>query len=360
MAHLMLAARLLDAGEDEEGVGEFREVLNRQPDSADALLALANHFLGQDRSQEAMEYLDQAVAYQPENADIYSLQGRAFAGQGRVQECLGSYRRAVELAPGDVDIFHNYVLEIHRTGDTRKALAMIQEYHGKYGFKTGLLGLEVSLLAHIGDERARVLMDYDNLVMESMLDVPDGFDSLQDFTRKLSAAVLAHPTLTKSPKTHATRYGRHTGNLFLGDDSIFSLLEKQVRTRFERYINDLALGPEHPIMSMKTGRVSSVAWAVVMDSQGHQIPHTHPGAWLSGVCYLQLPDVISDTDPDKAGWIEFGPAPDYYACDTRMINKVIRPELGKIIMFPSYAFHNTIPFKSGTVRISLAFDVMTG
>ena len=358
IAHMNLAARLIDAGEEEEGVAEFREVLRLQPDSVQALLGLANYFLGQGSPQRAMENLDRAAAFQPENADIYSLQGRAYADQGLVPDCLRSYRRAVELAPDNVDIFHNYVLEIHRMGDTRRSLEMIQGYNRQYGMKTGLLGLETCLLAHTGDERARELMDYEHLVMESMLDVPEGFDSLQSFTGQLSEAVLAHPTLTKSPKTHATRYGRHTGNLFLGDDSIFSLLEQQVRNRFEHYVKELAVKPDHPVVLMRTGKVSSVAWAVVMDNQGHQIPHTHPGAWLSGVCYLQVPAVISDEDPDKGGWIEFGPVPAYYACDTRMITRAIKPELGKLILFPSYAFHNTIPFRSDKVRISLAFDVM--
>ena len=358
IAHMNLAARLIDAGEDEEGVAEFGKVLRLQPDSVQALLGMANYFLGQDEPQQAMEYLERAAAFQPENADIYSLQGRAYANQGMEQACLTSYRRAVELAPGNVDIFHNYVLEIHRMGDTRQSLEMIEDFNSRYGLKTGLLGLETSLLAHMGNERARVLMDYEHLVMESILDVPDGFDSLQSFTNQLSEAILAHPTLTTSPKTHATRYGRHTGNLFLGDDSIFSLLEQQVRNRFVQYVNGLAVKPDHPVVLMKTGKLSSVAWAVVMHNQGHQIPHTHPGAWLSGVCYLQVPDVITDEDPDKAGWIEFGPAPAYYACNTSIINRAIKPELGKLILFPSYAFHNTIPFRSEKVRISLAFDVM--
>jgi hypothetical protein len=76
------------------------------------------------------------------------------------------------------------------------------------------------------------------------------------------------------------------------------------------------------------------------------------------VYYPKIPAVITADDPDHAGWIEFGrPPEDFYASvepDVRLIN----PEEGLMVLFPSYFYHRTIPYESDDVRISVAFDVL--
>jgi hypothetical protein len=36
----------------------------------------------------------------------------------------------------------------------------------------------------------------------------------------------------------------------------------------------------------------------------------------------------------------------------------MRPEAGKLIFFPSYTYHRTLPFSGTGKRISIAFDLM--
>ena len=35
----------------------------------------------------------------------------------------------------------------------------------------------------------------------------------------------------------------------------------------------------------------------------------------------------------------------------------VRPEVGKLVIFPSYFWHGTIPFKSDEKRLTIAFDI---
>ena len=70
-----------------------------------------------------------------------------------------------------------------------------------------------------------------------------------------------------------------------------------------------------------------------------------------------MPKVVEDED-NKYGWIEFGqPGPEYhFSKETEL--RLIKPEPGMMVMFPSYMFHRTIPFQSDETRISIAFDVV--
>ena len=86
--------------------------------------------------------------------------------------------------------------------------------------------------------------------------------------------------------------------------------------------------------------------------------HNHPSAWLSGVYYPKIPAVVRIDDPAHAGWIEFGRAPENFHSTTEPEVRLIKPEEGLMVLFPSYFYHRTVPFESDEVRISLAFDVL--
>ena len=99
-------------------------------------------------------------------------------------------------------------------------------------------------------------------------------------------------------------------------------------------------------------------WGVVLGAEGHQIPHIHPSAWLSGVYYVRLPGAMDSPDREPAGYIEFGrpPAHFHFSSDPRV--RLIRPLQGHMLLFPSYFYHRTEPFESNDTRISIAFDII--
>ena len=38
--------------------------------------------------------------------------------------------------------------------------------------------------------------------------------------------------------------------------------------------------------------------------------------------------------------------------------RLIKPEEGLLLLFPSYFYHRAVPFESTDVRVSIAFDVL--
>jgi len=99
------------------------------------------------------------------------------------------------------------------------------------------------------------------------------------------------------------------------------------------------------------------AWGTLLRAGGKQISHMHPLGWLSGIYYLSLPDNMDETE-DEAGWLEFGQPPERFFRTSEPETYRYKPVEGKLILFPSWFWHQTVPFSADQNRISIAFDVM--
>ena len=95
-----------------------------------------------------------------------------------------------------------------------------------------------------------------------------------------------------------------------------------------------------------------------MDRGGFHDVHFHPPGWLSGVYYPQVPPGVGDGVSGHEGWIEFGRAYYMLQSEDEPPVRLLKPEPGLIVLFPSYLGHRTIPFAEQDYRISVAFDVM--
>tara|TARA_X000000368_G_C22646610_1_gene543370 strand:- start:136 stop:522 length:387 start_codon:yes stop_codon:yes gene_type:complete len=95
-------------------------------------------------------------------------------------------------------------------------------------------------------------------------------------------------------------------------------------------------------------------WAVNLKTSGYQKSHNHSNSWLSGVFYLKVPSKLSKND----GNIKFSKhGYNFPKSNEVSSSKIIEVNEGKLVMFPSSLYHETIPFESNEDRISIAFDV---
>ena len=99
------------------------------------------------------------------------------------------------------------------------------------------------------------------------------------------------------------------------------------------------------------------AWGTLLSAGGHQTAHMHPLGWLSGVYYVELPANMDSEDP-QAGWLEFNTPPARLHQTAKLDVRRYQPEVGRLIIFPSWLWHQTLPFTSSGERISVAFDVV--
>jgi len=300
-----------------------------------------------------------ALAQAPRHAECWLNLGIALQDDGRLSEALTAYREAVVLAPRSLAAHVRLAEACLADGLPDSALETAHALREMDPGHPAALAVEALALQALGrEEEARRLADADRLVKMVDLQTPDGFDSVPYFNTALAEHVLAHPSLTFEPHGHATRRGRHTGDLLAGDKGPAALLEQAVVASVHAYLDTLDLPPDHPFPGRVPASVRLSMWAVVMESEGHQLPHIHPGAWLSGVYYVELPHSLGAGGEDRAGWIEFGLPPDELIGETRFTVCDFQPAEGRMFLFPSYLYHRTIPFAGKARRISIAFDVL--
>jgi hypothetical protein len=83
----------------------------------------------------------------------------------------------------------------------------------------------------------------------------------------------------------------------------------------------------------------------------------HPLAWLSGVYYVEVPGGLP-AEGGRAGWLEFGQPPERFQVTAPPVLRAVEPRAGRLVIFPSWFYHRTLPFASPGRRTSIAFDVM--
>lgn len=92
----------------------------------------------------------------------------------------------------------------------------------------------------------------------------------------------------------------------------------------------------------------NASWINITQHNGYQGLHVHGGDFstISGVIYLDVP-------PGDLGNIFFmlGPREDTFYGSSE-----IKPENGKIIIFPGFFPHGVLPNKTNTKRVSLSFN----
>ena len=77
---------------------------------------------------------------------------------------------------------------------------------------------------------------------------------------------------------------------------------------------------------------------------------------MSSAYYARLPAVGDDAWRAHEGWIQFGVPPEMYGIDLPP-RRLVEPEVGRLVLFPSYLFHGTLPFSAGD-RLTAAFDYL--
>jgi uncharacterized protein (TIGR02466 family) len=123
------------------------------------------------------------------------------------------------------------------------------------------------------------------------------------------------------------------------------------------YVDRLPQQGEHPMFSRKTGDFDFAAsWSVRLHRYGYHTMHIHPLGWISSAYYVQVPAEVAGSD-QAGGGLKFG-EPDIDLGEAGTARRRIQPAVGRLVLFPSYMWHGTVPFESDGPRTTVAFDVV--
>jgi uncharacterized protein (TIGR02466 family) len=333
-----------------------REAITAAPDNAKAYDNLALVLTGRGAREEAVAALSRAVALNPQSEASHFNRAVLLAELDRNVEATESYRTALALNPRNASAHHALSNVLLKLGEAEAALRHTEECLKLLPRDATALSFMAIALSETGNLAAlNRLVDLDRFIRIASVGQTIGGMSLTTFNAALARHIETHPTLRQVP---STVNGHDTKELLNSGDPLCAALRAFAVEQIGAYTQSLPADPDHPLTAGQPRRHTLESWGVVMWAQGYQVAHIHKKAWISGVYYVQLPEVIGEARSDNAGWIEFGHGPaDLYTRSTPPTRR-IKPVEGLMITFPSYLWHRTIPFESTQRRICISFDVI--
>lgn len=156
----------------------------------------------------------------------------------------------------------------------------------------------------------------------------------------------------------SVRGGTQTdGPLLSRIDPVIRQLRRAIVDAVRAYVADLPpIDPSHPLLRHRRDRRIRFAgsWSVRLRSGGRHSNHVHPAGWISSALYVALPERRTG-EPADAGWLTLGQPDAGLGLDVPP-NRKIEPLAGRLVLFPSWMWHGTLPFAQGE-RLTVAFDV---
>lgn len=355
LSHLaMVLHRLGDLG---NALSLYEKACAVNPDSPGLLVFKGSALNSLGRREEAIRTYRKAIEIDPRQPTAFGNLGNALAAAGRYDEAIAAFDASIALQPGNATSYANLGSCHLRAGDFGNARAAFEQCLARAPGDITALAMQAAICNELGDkETCGELLDYETLLSCESVDPPEPYRSTGELNRELEQAVLAHPSLEYEPGQQTTRLGQQTGTLIGSGNPAIDALEAIIRGSIARYVDRRessgVAGPRG-----KAPRLWRLdIWATVLSRGGHQMPHIHTSGWLSGVYYVKCP--IRADDPDRHGWIEFGEPPPEYPFREPAPTKLLEPEEGLLVLFPSYFYHRTIPFDGDIPRISIAFDMV--
>jgi hypothetical protein len=203
-----------------------------------------------------------------------------------------------------------------------------------------------------GDPRSQWLERDDELVrVVDLGDAVPSLDALADHL--LSLHVAKGEYLDQS-----VRGGTQTdGPLFSRIHPLIRGLRGAVVEAVQSYAEQLPpIDLKHPLLRHRRNRPIrfSGSWSVRLRSGGRHANHVHPQGWISSALYIALPQ-RQPGEPDNAGWLTLGEPDEALGLEVPPMLR-IEPAPGRLVLFPSWMWHGTVPFAFGE-RLTVAFDV---
>jgi tetratricopeptide (TPR) repeat protein len=316
-------AAILQGGGDARGAYACLASWAERPQAPPALLLRAGLAALEFDSARALDLAERVLSRVPANAAARTLRAAAWLG----------------------------------VGDARAALADCEVLLGNTPDDQYLIALETTAWRLLGDARYGELCDYHNLVVPRQLEPPAPWQDLDTFLGDLKASL----NRLHDPEGHALlfqslRNGTETTqDLSRSADPVIQALFRAFAEPIRHYLQHVGAGSD-PLRRRNNGRWRfNGSWSVRLHNSGFHANHTHPRGWISSACYIELPECM--TGEDTQGVLTFG-EPGIATTPQLSAEYRVSPQAGMLVLFPSYFWHGTVPFRSNQARLTVAFDAV--
>ncbi len=265
------------------------------------------------------------------------------------------YKSALSIKPGDISLIMGYIEALISTKDFDMAGRLLQGAFRQAPNNQFLWALKATLNRMMGIDY-KTLYNYKDFIRVYDIDPPKNYTDIENFNAQLKSSLERFHIYKHAPLNQSLRKGTQTNiDLTLVNDPLIRDFFVAMESPIRDFISQLPDNSTHPLSTRKCSKYRiSGAWSVNLSENGHHVNHVHPMGWISSVYYVDVPKIINENS--KAGWIKFGEPGMVLTGLTP--ERYIKPKPGRLVLFPSYMWHGTVPFKGPEKRLTLPFDVV--
>ncbi len=338
----------------------YYQVIKASPDAHELRRELVYKLILAERLDEALEHSNALVGDDPSNPFNYKLLGGVLRKRRRFDEALEAHRKAYWMNTDNAACKEELATSYLAAADAHAALQLLEELILGQPLHQGYLALKATALRILGSEEYHDYYDYDRLLLCEVIEPPAGYSSLADFNHDLREQLLKLHISKEHPLDQTLVNGTQTiDDLFMDPEGPAMLLQQCFDKVMYRFLERLPMDPSHPTLARnRRGFNCTGAWSVLLRQTGFHKNHYHSAGWYSGPYYVDLPKVVDDVDRQE-GWIKFG-EPSFECVVALPPDRIVKPEPGLMVRFPSYMWHGTIPFNSEEKRLVVSVDLDPG
>lgn len=310
---------------------------------------------------KALQAADRAIALA--ETDVARAHGLALRGKcetrlGRSDQALQTLHQSLALDPHNKDACKRIAAIEVAAGRSESILALTDDLLSQGVGHARVFGAQVLAHASAGDvDAARSAEGFDRLHQRQTLTPPPGWERISAFNAALAEELLAHPDTRYERYGSASNFTWRIENPSRDDTPLFNLLVAQIRDAIDHHVASVQHSG-HPWAAQRPDTARLRIWCVITGGTGHETWHVHQFGWLSGVYYVRVPDEIAQGD-DRKGCLSFGLPDDILGEELAASygERIVRPQEGLLLTFPSHVYHRTYPHEGEGKRICVAFDL---
>jgi uncharacterized protein (TIGR02466 family) len=351
------AMTMADAGDLHGAIGRLRARLRSSPDDIAVLGNLGTLEQRLGRFREAEELFRHILTLVPDHASSLQCLANVLVLQDRYRSATPIYERLLRL-PRPPSSCRTALCRCYlQEGRWAESAALCDQILLEEPYHAGLISMQ-NIARHELGESTVGAAELRALLSTHFLQPSGGYVSVEALNRDLVEHFQGRDDLVENPYDKTTRGGSQSGDLMSSPDACFQALGEAIKALVQEFLRTCSREHRGAYWERPVTGLGLTLWGTILGAGGHQEPHIHHAAWLSGVYYAQLPDSIRPDDPSQGGWIEFGRPPARYPCKAEYPLERVCPREGMLVLFPSYLFHRTIPLSGDATRVSFAFDVI--
>ncbi len=359
IAHEKLDATLYETGH-EKFIGQSLRDAWTKTSNTELLVELATRMAKLGRKQESLLLIQQLTKQGHSSIKSICLQANLIMSQGDISQAISCFETGRKKFAFSRELNLSYCRLLTVTGKVKYAQDIVEEILQQNPVDQEAHAYLATIWKLSKSEKYGWLCDYQKLI--KTYNIVDGNYTNSD----LEALILYLRDLhkfSKEPMDQSLHGGTQTfGSLLSRAEPEIKKLRNRLEELVSRYILSILRDSQHrdvsrhPFYQQFNREFQFVgSWSVSLRKNGFHINHTHREGWLSSALYLVLPPRETNNYPQ--GCLQFGKSNLGLPDDVDPTERIMTPEVGKLVIFPSYFWHGTIPFTSGKERLTVAFDV---